>query len=71
MPISIVIDSFSTALYILNGMPISVVIDSFSTALYVLNGMAISVVIDCFSTVPSFLDLIKLAQIKIKWDVYS
>jgi uncharacterized membrane protein YczE len=44
MPISIVIDSFSTALYVLNDMPISIVIDSFSTALYVLNGMPISVV---------------------------
>jgi hypothetical protein len=71
MPISVVIDNFSTALYVLNDIPISVVMDSFSTALYVLNGMPISVVIDCFSTVPSFLDLIKLAQIKINWDVYS
>ena len=44
MSISIVIDSFSTALYVLNDMPISIVIDSFSTALYVLNGMPISVV---------------------------
>ena len=32
---------------------------------YVLNDMPISVVINCFSTVPSFLDLIKLAEIKI------
>jgi hypothetical protein len=44
MPISVVIDSFSTVLYVLNDMPISVVIDSFSTALYVMNGMPISVV---------------------------